>query len=216
MPTPRTTASRYPTHRMHYDQSVIYGILDEALFCTVSYSIDNEPFAIPTGFVRVGDYVYIHGSVGSHFLRIIEQGLTVCVSVMLADALVIAKSAFDHSVNYRSVILFGKAEKVEAYEEKVQFLKDLTEKMVPNSWDYLRPMTASEVKKTTVIRVSTQEASAKMRTGWPSQEPDEAELPIWTGLIPIPPHRLAPVTAPESAHIALPAHLLPTTQVASE
>lgn len=207
MPTPRTTASRYPTHRMHYDQTVIHAILDEALFCTVSYAVDNEPFAIPTGFVRVDDYVYIHGSVGSHFLRILEQGLTVCISVMLADGLVIAKSAFDHSVNYRSVILFGKAEKVEDYDQKAHFLKALTEKMVPNSWDYLRPMTASEVKKTTVMRVSTQEASAKMRTGWPSNEPGDADFPAWTGLIPTLTKRQAPIPAPESAHIPLPPHL---------
>ena len=109
--TLRTTTSRMPK-RTQYDDELIYPILDEALFCTISYVIDNQPFAIPTTFVRKENKLYIHGSVGSHFLRGIESGIPVCISVMLTDALVVAKSAFSHSVNYRSVIIFTNAEKM--------------------------------------------------------------------------------------------------------
>ena len=132
--TPRTTTSRMPS-RTQYDQELVYSILDEALFCTVSYSVDNQPFSIPTAFVRKENKLYIHGSVGSHFLRGIESGLPVCISVMLTDSLVVAKSAFHHSVNYRSVILFSNAVRHDVFEEKALFFQKLTEKMVPNSWD---------------------------------------------------------------------------------
>ena len=104
--------------RANYETEIIYSILDAALFCTVSYSVDNKPYSIPTAFARYGDKIYIHGSVGSHFIRTIEKGIPVCISVMLTDALVVAKSAFHHSVNYRSVIIFAQAEKIEGPAQK--------------------------------------------------------------------------------------------------
>ena len=208
--TPRTTPSRYANQRMHYDEAVVFPILDEALFCTVSYSVDNQPFAIPTAFVRKENKLYIHGSVGSHFLREIEKGIPVCISVMLTDALVVAKSAFNHSVNYRSVVIFSKATKIDNYEAKALFFKELTEKIVPNSWDYLRPMKSKEVNKTTLLVFDIVEASAKIRSGMPSDDEEDQNLPIWSGLIPIPSKRLAPIADELSVDIPLPSHLVIT------
>jgi uncharacterized protein len=205
--TERTTPSRYANKRMHYDEATVHSILDEALFCTVSYAVDNQPFSIPTAFVRKGDTLYIHGSVGSHFLREIEKGIPVCISVMLTDALVVAKSAFHHSVNYRSVIVFSKAEKIEAYEQKAAFFRELTEKIVPGSWDYLRPMKPNEVNKTMLLAFDISEASAKVRSGMPVDDEEDQSLPIWSGLIPIPSRRLTPVADALSTNIPLPAHL---------
>ncbi|MFM7022270.1 MAG: pyridoxamine 5'-phosphate oxidase family protein [Flavobacteriales bacterium] len=204
----RTTPSRYANQRASYDEQVIYSILDEALFCTISYVSNNEPFAIPTSFVRNENKLYIHGSVGSHFLRALNTGTSVCISIMLADELVIAKSAFDHSVNYRSVTIFSKSEVIDDYDSKAEFFKLLTEKVVPGSWDYLRPMKKSEVDKTMLIRFDISEASAKTRSGMPySEESEITKLPIWSGLIPIPSKRLTPIADQFSKGIALPEHL---------
>lgn len=204
--TPRTTTSRMPK-RTQYDEELIYSILDEAMFCTISYSIDNQPFSIPTAFVRKGNKLYIHGSVGSHFLRGNESGIPVCISVMLTDALVVAKSAFHHSVNYRSVIIFSNAERIDYFETKALFFKELTEKLVPNSWDYLRPMKPSEVNKTMLLVFDISEASARLRTGMPNDDEEDKTLPIWSGIIPIPSQKLTPIADESSNNIALPQHL---------
>jgi nitroimidazol reductase NimA-like FMN-containing flavoprotein (pyridoxamine 5'-phosphate oxidase superfamily) len=193
--------------RTQYDEELVYSILDEALFCTVSYALDNQPYSIPTAFVRKENRLYIHGSVGSHFLRGIESGIPVCISVMLTDSLVVAKSAFHHSVNYRSVILFSNAVKHEDFEEKAAFFQELTEKIVPNSWDYLRPMKANEVNKTTLLSFEISEASARMRSGMPNDDEADKSLPIWSGIIPIPSKRLTPVADENSVDIELPEHL---------
>lgn len=193
--------------RAHYDAEVIHPILDEALFCTMTFSSDNRPFAIPTSFVRYEDKIYIHGSVGSHFIRAIEKGLPVCITVMLADALVVAKSAFSHSVNYRSVVIFANAEKVEDDALKIASFEWLTNKIVPDSWDYLRPMTESEARKTTVLAFSLEQASAKMRSGMPNDEEPDKLLPIWSGIIPLESTRGVPVADELSTQIPLPAHL---------
>jgi nitroimidazol reductase NimA-like FMN-containing flavoprotein (pyridoxamine 5'-phosphate oxidase superfamily) len=205
-PEDHLTPSR-AAKRAHYQPEEIYPILDEALFCTISYSVNNQPFSIPTSFVRHADKIYIHGSVGSHFIREIEKGIPVCITVMLVDDLVVAKSAFSHSVNYRSVVIFAEAEKIEDYETKYEAFKWLTEKIVPNSWDYLRPMTEKEVRKTTALAFSLDKASAKIRTGMPNDELEDKELPIWSGLIPLPGGRLTPVPDESSKEIPLPPHL---------
>ncbi|PWK21879.1 hypothetical protein LV89_03592 [Arcicella aurantiaca] len=205
--TPKTTPSRYANQRMHYDEAIVFPILDEALFCTISYSVDNQPFSIPTAFVRKENKLYIHGSVGSHFLRQIESGIPVCISVMLTDALVVAKSAFHHSVNYRSVVIFSNAQRIDDYEAKASFFKELTEKIVPNSWEYLRPMKSKEVDKTMLLVFDISEASAKTREGMPSDDEEDQSLPIWSGLIPIPSKRLTPIPDELSVNIPLPSHL---------
>jgi nitroimidazol reductase NimA-like FMN-containing flavoprotein (pyridoxamine 5'-phosphate oxidase superfamily) len=209
MPTP-------PSHlipsrsakRAHYDKETINPILDEALFCTVSYAADNKPFSIPTAFVRYEDKIYIHGSVGSHFIRALEEGIPVCISITLMDALVVARSAFHHSVNYRSVILFARAEKIDDPIKKTAALEWLTTKLVPNSWDYLRPIKENEVRKTTVLAFGLEEASAKVRTGMPVDDEEDQSLPIWSGLIPLQTTRLSPLADEFSQHIPLPAHLV--------
>jgi uncharacterized protein len=205
--TKRTTPSRYANQRMHYDEAVVFPILDEALFCTVSYSVDNQPFSIPTAFVRKDHKLYIHGSVGSHFLRQIESGIPVCISIMLVDDLVVAKSAFNHSVNYRSVTIFSNAVKIDDFDAKANFFKQLTEKIVPNSWEYLRPMKAKEVDKTMLLVFEIKEAAAKVRSGEPIDEPEDEKLPIWSGLIPISSRRMKPITDKISVDIPLPNHL---------
>jgi len=206
MQTPRTTPSR-SAKRAHYDEVTLHAILDEALFCTISYALDGQPFSLPTAFARQGNQLLIHGSVGSHFIREVEKGIPVCISVTLLDGLVLAKSAFSHSVNYRSVIIFAKARKVEAYDQKVDALTLITNQLIPNRWEDLRPETESEIRKTTVLAFSLEEASAKIRTGGPNDEPEDKELPIWSGVIPIKTVRLAAEPDASSSQLPLPAYL---------
>lgn len=207
MQTLRTTPSR-AAKRAHYDAATIHPILDEALFCTVSFAVDGQPMAIPTAFARQEDKLYIHGSVGSHFVRAIEHGAPVCITVMLADGLVLAKSAFSHSVNYRSVIIFANTEKVEDEAEKMNALALITDHLIPSRWADLRPTTDSEMRKTTVLRFSLSEASAKTRTGGPNDEPEDKNLPTWAGVIPLETVRLAPVPHEgEEQEIPLPEYL---------
>ncbi|QIP16066.1 pyridoxamine 5'-phosphate oxidase family protein [Spirosoma aureum] len=206
MQTARTTPSRL-AKRAHYDEATIHPILDEALFCTVSFAIDGQPMAIPTAFARKGDRVYIHGSVGSHFIRTIEQGGPVCISVMLTDGLVLAKSAFHHSVNYRSVVIFATAEKVTDENERMEALALITDHLIPGRWDDLRPTTSSEMRKTTVLAFSLAEASAKIRTGGPNDDPEDEDLPTWAGVIPMQTVRLTPLTAENSLGTPLPDYL---------
>lgn len=205
MKTPRTTPSR-SAKRADYDAETIYSILDEALFCTVSYVLDGQPMAIPTAHVRKNDKLYIHGSVGSHFIRSIENGASVCISVMLNDGLVLAKSAFSHSVNYRSVVIFAQAEKVTNDTDKMHILALVTDHLVPNRWADLRPTTDAELRKTTVLAFSLAEASAKIRTGGPNDEPEDADLSTWSGVIPMATVRLTPVQY-EGETIPLPDYL---------
>ncbi len=206
MQTSRTTPSRL-AKRAHYDEATIHPILDEALFCTVSFAVDGQPMAIPTAFARNGNSLYIHGSVGSHFIRAIEHGAPVCITVMLADGLVLAKSAFHHSVNYRSVVIFANAEKVTDEAEQMNALALITDHLVPGRWDDLRPTTDSEMRKTTVLRFSLAEASAKARTGGPNDYPEDIDLPTWSGVIPLQTVRLAPVPREDTPVVPLPDYL---------
>lgn len=193
--------------RAHYDPETVYPILDEAIVCTISYVANGQPFSIPTAFVRYEDKIYIHGSVGSHFIVELEKGLPVCIVVTLMDAIVVAKSAFSHSVNYRSVVIFGKAEKIADDQTKLLAFEWLTNKFVPESWDYLRPVTAKEVKKTTVLAFNLDELSAKIRTGMPNDEAEDQLLPIWSGIIPLETKKLAAIADDLSRDIPLPPHL---------
>jgi len=206
MPAKHLIPSRL-AKRAHFDSETIYSILDEALYCTISYSVDNTPFSIPTAFVRYGDKIFIHGSVGSHFIREIEKGIPVCISVILIDSFVVAKSAFNHSINYRSVIIFSKAEKIENPDEKKASFEWLTNKIIPGSWDYLRPVKESELRKTAALAFQIDEASAKMREGMPKDEAEDLNLPIWSGIIPVKTQRLFPLADETSRDIKLPLHL---------
>jgi nitroimidazol reductase NimA-like FMN-containing flavoprotein (pyridoxamine 5'-phosphate oxidase superfamily) len=207
MKTPSHLIPSRSAKRAQFDAETIYPILDEALFCTISYAVNGQPFSIPTSFVRYDDKIYIHGSVGSHFIRELEKGIPVCIVIMLTDALVVAKSAFSHNVNYRSVVIFSKAEKIEDPQIKADSFEWLTNKIVPGSWDYLRPVTAKEIQKTTSLAFSLEEASAKTRSGMPNDEPEDLDLPIWSGIIPLQLQRLSPVADELSQNIIRPPHL---------
>lgn len=183
-PTEKTNISRL-AKRGNYEQETIYSILDEGLFCHISYSVDNQPFIIPTGYCRIDNKLYIHGSVGSHFLREIVKGIPVCVAVSLIDGLVLARSAFNHSVNYRSVVLFGKFELVEDEDEKWLSLKRFTEHMIKGRWTHIRQPNPNEMRKTMALSIQIEEASAKIRTGAVKDEEDDLDLTVWAGILPL-------------------------------
>lgn len=206
----KTTNQLIPSRaakRANFDIETIYPILDEALFCTISYAMNNKPYSIPTSFVRYGDKIYIHGSVGSHFIRELDKGIPVCITVMLTDALVVAKSALSHSVNYRSVVIFATGEKIEDEKGKLESFEWLMDKIVPGSWNYLRPITESEIRRTAVMAFNLAEASAKIREGMPNDEAEDKLLPIWSGIIPLQTSRLQPIADEMSQQIPVPDHL---------
>jgi nitroimidazol reductase NimA-like FMN-containing flavoprotein (pyridoxamine 5'-phosphate oxidase superfamily) len=182
--TPRTTLKRLPK-RGSYDRETIEAILDEGFICHVGFVADGKPIVIPTGYARVGDGLIIHGSQASRMLRTLEQGVDVCVTVTLIDGLVLARSAFHHSMNYRSVVVFGRATLVEDPGEKIAALRALSEHMIPGRWDEVREPTEQELKQTTVLSLPLTEASAKVRTGPPLDNEEDYELPVWAGVIPL-------------------------------
>ncbi len=183
--TDKTTISRKPG-RGAYDKETIYAILDEGLFCVLAYVRDGKPFQVPTGYCRIGDKLYVHGSVGSFYMReMAESKSDVCISVTLMDGLVLARSAFHHSVNYRSVVIFSKAEKVNDEKELHQSLEVFTNKMQPGRWDDVRKPTANEWKATMVLSFLLTEASAKIRTGDPKDAEADYDLNTWAGVVPL-------------------------------
>ena len=182
--TARTRVRRIPK-RGAYDRETIYQILDEGFICHVGFTVDDKPFVIPTGYARVGDNLLIHGSAASRMMRSLSEGIEVCVTVTLIDGLVLARSAFHHSMNYRSVVIFGTAELVEDEAEKYEALRHFTEHIVPQRWDEVRPPTAKELKATTVLRLPIQEASAKVRTGNPVDDEADYDSNVWAGVIPL-------------------------------
>jgi nitroimidazol reductase NimA-like FMN-containing flavoprotein (pyridoxamine 5'-phosphate oxidase superfamily) len=182
--TPRTTLKRLP-QRGNYDREVIDQILDDGFICHVGFAVDGRPFVIPTGYARVGDRLFIHGSQASRMLRTLGQGIDVCVTVTLLDGLVLARSAFHHSMNYRSVLVFGNAGVVDDPDEKLEALRALSEHMIPGRWDDVREPDERELQLTTVLSVPLSEASAKVRTGPPLDDEEDYELPVWAGVIPL-------------------------------
>jgi uncharacterized protein len=187
-PTARTRVRRLPA-RGSYEREAVYRILDEGLVCHVGFVADGEPFVIPTGYARAGDSLYIHGSPASRMLRTLAGGVRVCVTVTLLDGLVLARSAFHHSMNYRSVVVFGTAAVVEDEAEKSEALRAFTEHVVRGRWDDVRRPDGEELRKTLVLKLSLAEASAKVRTGAPVDDEEDYALPVWAGEIPL---RLAP------------------------
>ena len=182
--TARTTLKRLP-YRGSYDRELIDQILDEGFVCHVGFVVDGQPFVIPTGYARVGGKLFIHGSQASRMLRTLGKGIDVCLTVTLIDGLVLARSAFHHSMNYRSVVVFGRATAVDDPEEKIVALRALSEHMIPGRWDDVRQPNEREVQLTTVLSLSLHEASAKVRTGPPLDDEEDYELPIWAGIIPL-------------------------------
>jgi len=182
--TERTTLKRAP-RRGSFDRETIYRILDEAFVCHVGFTIDQRPVVIPTAYARVGDDLLIHGSTVSRMLITLAMEVDVCVTVTLIDGLVLARSAFDHSLNYRSVMIFGKAKVLIDRQEKLTALRAFTEQIIPRRWDEVRPPNVQELKATTVLVLPLQEVSAKIRTGAPIDNEQDYELDIWAGVIPL-------------------------------
>jgi nitroimidazol reductase NimA-like FMN-containing flavoprotein (pyridoxamine 5'-phosphate oxidase superfamily) len=183
-PTDRTQVRRLPK-RASYDRDAIYKILDEGLICHVGFMVEGKPVVIPTGYGRAGDRLYIHGSAASRMLRTLERGVDVCVTVTLLDGLVLARSAFHHSMNYRSVVVFGRATLVEDREEKTEALRVLSDHIIPERWDEVRPPTESELRATTVLYLPITEASAKVRTGPPIDDEEDYQMTVWAGVLPL-------------------------------
>ncbi|NEU76574.1 pyridoxamine 5'-phosphate oxidase family protein [Hassallia byssoidea VB512170] len=183
-PTQRSQIKRVP-QRGNYERQVIYQILDEGLICHLGFAIDNQPFVIPTAYGRVEDQLYIHGSPASRMLRSLITGIEVCLTVTLLDGLVMARSAFHHSMNYRSIVIFGTASVVKDAEEKLEALRAFTEHVVPGRWAEVRQPSRQELQGTLVLSLPLAEASAKIRTGAPLDDEIDYDLPVWAGVVPL-------------------------------
>lgn len=182
-PTDRTRHRRLP-QRGSFDADVINEIIDEALHCHVGFVVDGRPTVIPTIHARIDDRLYVHGAVANHMLRSLADGVDACVTITLVDGLVLARSQFHHSMNYRSVVLFGRATRVDDEDEKRAALHALVEHVVPGRTADARPPTAAELRKTLVCRLPITEASAKIRTGGPVDDEEDLALQVWAGVIP--------------------------------
>lgn len=206
--TEKTEITRLPK-RGHYDKEAVYSILDEALFGTLAYVREGQPFQIPTGFARLGNKLYIHGSVGSFYMRELrDKKHPVCISASLMDGLVLARSAFHHSVNYRSVVLFSEPHLVTEEKELYQALEAFTEKLCPGRWADVRKPTQNEWKETMVLSFEITEASAKIRTGPPKDDEEDYELNVWAGILPLKIERQTPVADTDlKPGVALPGYL---------
>src|SRR6266581_8051333 len=182
-PSERTRVVREP-QRGVYDRESIYKILDEGFVCHVGFSVDTQPYVIPTLFARVDDAIYFHGSAASRMLRNLSEGIPVCLTVTLTDGFVLARYVFNHSVNYRSVVALGKAAIVTTPAEKLGALHAFTEKILPGRWNDARQPNEKELKATSILRLPLVEVSAKIRVGPPEDDAGDYALPVWAGVIP--------------------------------
>jgi len=195
-PTERTQVKRLPD-RGKYDAETVHAILDAGFVCHVGFAVGEQPYVIPTNYGRVGDTLYLHGSSASRMLKMLTGRIPVCVTVTLVDGLVLARSAFHHSVNYRSVVILGKAALVDKPEEKMNALEAFTEHVMRGRWNDIRPPNDQELKATTVLSLALAEVSAKVRTGPPKDDAEDYALPIWAGVLPLPIVPGAPIPDPK-------------------
>jgi len=184
VPTQHTTVKRHP-ERGAYDRATIDSILDEALICHLGFVSGSRPFVIPTIHARDGDILYIHGSPGSRMLRSAKEGLDICVTVTLLDGLVLARSVYNHSMNYRSVVVIGRARELTNSDEKLRAMQCVVEHVVPGRWEDARRPNDSEIRGTTILALPLDEASAKIRNGPPTDDDADLELRVWAGVIPL-------------------------------
>ena len=215
-PTENTRISRLPS-RGHYEPDIIYPILDEAIDITVSYVENGIPKALPTGFVRLDDKLYIHGSIKSHFVQEVCKNKKVCLTVSLLDGLVLASTAFNHSFNYRSVVVFSSPYLEKDEQLKMEVLKAFTDKLLPGRWeDNIKLPTPDEMKATALVSFPIEEASAKIREGQPSPVLSEAGREVWTGYVPFKRKYSTPVPSPHMpSSVMLPDYLKPVDQEAN-
>ena len=193
--TERTTLKRLPKRGV-YDRRLVYGILDEGFICHVGFAVEGQTFVIPTGYARVDEQLFIHGSQVSRMLRTLSSGIDVCVSVTLVDGLVLARSAFHHSINYRSVVMFGRATLVDDREAKLAALFSFSEQVIPGRWNDVREPTEQELRATTVLALPLVEVSAKVRTGPPIDDDEDYALNVWAGVLPLKIAAGAPISDP--------------------
>lgn len=189
-PTERTTVRRLPS-RGHYDRKVVHEILDEGLICHLGFVVDGQPFVIPTIYVRAGETLYVHGSPASRMLRTLERGVPACVTVTHVDGLVLARSAFHHSMNYRSVVVLGTANVIDDAEKKNGVLHALTDHLIRGRWQEIRQPSEDELRRTLVLAIPIEEASAKVRVGPPLDDEEDYALSVWAGIVPL---KLVPST----------------------
>jgi hypothetical protein len=183
-PTEKTRVKRLH-ERGHYDRETVYAILDAGFICHVGYIIDDQPYVTPTSYWREGDRVYWHGSSASRMLRTISKGIKVCLTITHVDGLVLARSGFHSSINYRAVMAFGEAEVIVDEAHKRKALRAFMEHVTPGRWDMVRPVTSQELKGTTVLSMKLSEVSAKVRTGPPKDDEEDYALPVWAGVLPL-------------------------------
>jgi len=184
VPTPRTQVRRLPKRGV-YERDAINAILDEGFLCHLGFAVEGQTYVIPTGYARSGDQVYVHGSAASRMLRELISATPMCLTVTLLDGVVLARSAFHHSMNYRSVVVLGEARQVTEREEKLEALRCFTSHVLPGRWDEVRLPTDQELKATSVIALPLNEASAKVRSGPPVDDEPDYALDIWAGIIPM-------------------------------
>jgi nitroimidazol reductase NimA-like FMN-containing flavoprotein (pyridoxamine 5'-phosphate oxidase superfamily) len=208
--TARTTLKRRP-QRGRYDRKTVHAILDSAVVCHIGYAVDGQPFVTPTAYWREGDAIYWHGSAASRMLRVQEAGAEICVTVTVLDGLVLARSAFHHSLNFRSLMMFGRAHKVESAADKEARMAAFLERMYPGRWEELqrlRPVRRKELNAITVLGLHLHEVSAKVRSGPPVDDEEDYALPLWAGVIPVNGVNGAPIhDARLAAGAALPTYL---------
>lgn len=183
-PTPRSTVRRLP-QRAAYDRATIHAILDEGLVCHVAFVHEGQPYVIPTNYVRWGEQLVIHGSAASRMLRTLRGGVPACVTVTLLDGLVLARSAFHHSVNYRSVVILGTAVEITDPAERLEALRAFVEHVLPGRWKEVRSPSETELGGTLVLKLPITEASAKVRSGPPIDDEEDYALPCWAGVVPL-------------------------------
>jgi uncharacterized protein len=183
-PTERTQVRRHP-ERAVYDIGQIYSILDEGYVCHLGFAVDGRPYVIPTANGRSGNQIYLHGSAASRTVRSLGEGIDMCATVTLVDGFVLARSAFRHSINYRSVVIMGKARLVTDQKEMIEALRVFTNHLVPGRWEEVRPPNETEMMRTTVLSLPLDEASAKVRSGPPLDLEDDYAVPVWAGVVPI-------------------------------
>ena len=184
MPSSRTIVRREPK-RGAYDRATIDAILDEALVSHLGFVHEDQPYVIPTLQARVGDRIYVHGSAASRMLRRLNQGVPACLTVTLVDGIVLARSVFNHSINYRSVVVLGTCKEVERIDERNAALRAFTDRLIPGRWDEVRQPSAKELKATRVLFMDLHECSAKVRTGPPGDDEADYQLPVWAGVVPL-------------------------------
>lgn len=184
VPTQRTRLRRAP-QRGSFDRNLAYSIIQEAMVCHVAFFVDEQPFCIPTIHARVDDHLYLHGAPASRLLKQLSKGVPICVTLTLIDGIVLARSAFHHSMNYRSLVVLGTATQASQREEKLAAFRAMTERLSPGRWENTRAPTDREIRATSVLKLPIEEASVKTRSGPPIDDEEDYQLPHWAGVIPV-------------------------------